>query len=116
MDIHDFFRKNWPIIAHTDLIFNFWIFSWWCWANKLIFWTYFWLIFSFIYGYSAFNKKSFLNRKFKALLDKVDEKTIAWAQRKLKYYPSHKIASWILPLSMIHEKEKAVSEEDTKKI
>lgn len=116
MDIHDFLRKNWPIIAHCDLIFNCWIFSWWSWANNLIFWPHFWFILGIIYGYSAFNKKSFLNRRFKALLDKIDEKTIAWARGKLKYNPSNRIATWILPFSMIHGKKKPVSKEDTKKI
>jgi len=58
------------------------------------------LIFSIIYGFFAFNKNSFLNKKTMGLLTKLDMKAVEWAIKKLKTDPNNKLARSLCPLSM----------------
>ncbi|MHA1727682.1 MAG: hypothetical protein ACTSWY_03005 [Promethearchaeota archaeon] len=105
MDRTDLLRRDWPIIAHLDLLLNLGLLNWWCLANNFTFWFYFLIIIGMFYVYHTFNKKSYLHRKFIDYLTQLDKKSIYWARQKLKYNPGHKLAKSILPLSMVKTKE-----------
>ena len=92
---------KWGLIVHCDIIVNR------CYTSNSgptngfsMFFSIGTLIFSIIYGFFAFNKNSFLNKKTMGLLTKLDMKAVAWAIKKLKTDPSNKLARSFCPLSM----------------
>ena len=92
---------KWGNIVHIDLVLNMWLLSLWFWGNGFnMILSYGMLVLSVIYGFFAFNKNSFLNKKTIGLLIKIDMKSVDWAIKKLRTDPSNKLARSLCPLSM----------------